>query len=241
MKSSGKRWLSVLAAVGILSLAACPSHNSQNGQSEQDGPMSSKPAPAMVLVYRFHIPSDLSMERFSTGTSARGRDTTGERQLVLADEVQEALARHLVDRINALGMPANLSSSSLKPKPGWLLVQGQFISRDQLDPSHRNVIGYEPGQSVVMVHVTVSQLTAKRSQVVTEFTTRAQSAPMPDALVDVGAGTGNTGSHDGNPASTAVAHYKVQVDQLANQSADQASAQLGQYFSKQGWINPDKK
>jgi Domain of unknown function (DUF4410) len=241
MTSSGKGWLSVLAVLGILSLTACPSHNAQSGQNAQDASTSSKPKPAMVLVYRFHIPSDLSMERFSTGTSARGHDTAGERQLVLADEVQDALAHDLVDRINALGIPASLSSISLKPQPGWLLVQGQFISRDQLDPSHRNVIGYEPRQSVVLVHVTVSQLSAKRSQLVTEFTTRAQSAPMPDALVDVSKGSGDAGNHDDNPASTAVAHYKLEVDQLASQSADQASTQIGQYLSKQGWISPHEK
>ncbi len=247
------RWLSVIAPLALLSLAACHSHSAQNGQNAQDASApaasvdrgadqkqaaSSNPAPKLVLVYRFHIPSDLLMERFSTGVSSRGRDTTWERQIALANEVQDGVARDLVDRISALGIPAKRSSSSLNPTPVCLILQGQFVSRDQLDPSHRNVIGFEPSQSVVVVHVTLSQLVANKSSVVMAFTTRAHSAPMPDALVNVGAGLGGAGNHNGNSAPTAIEHYGPQVEDLASQSAGQISAQLAQYFSQQGWISP---
>lgn len=237
MTTSKNGWLSVVAAVAMLSLAGCPSHSSQDSAKQS---ASSAPAPSVILVYRFHIPSDLAMERFSTGTSALGHDTVGERQLALADEIQEAVAKALVDRINALGLPAKLSSGTLKPTPGCLIVQGIFTSRDQLFPGHRNAIAYEAGQSLVSSQGTVSQLIKKKSVVVLNFTTSTQGAPMPDALVNVKAGANNAASGGSDPARAAVAHYAPLIDQLANSTADQASAQLAQYFVKQGWISADK-
>lgn len=236
MTTSKNGWLLVVAAVAMLSLAGCPSHGAQDSAKQ------STPAPSMILVYRFHIPSDLAMERFSTGTSALGHDTVGERQLALADEIQEAVAKALVDRINALGLPAKLSSGTLKlnPPPDGLIVQGIFTSRDQLFPGHRNAIAYQPGQSLVSTQGTVSQLVKNKSVVVLNFTTSTQGAPMPDAMVNVKAGANNAASGGSDPAHAAVAHYAPLIDQLANTTADQASAQLGQYFVKQGWISADK-
>jgi Domain of unknown function (DUF4410) len=239
MTTTKNGWLSVAAVVAMLSLAGCPSHSSQDSAKQS---ASSPPVPSVILVYRFHIPSDLSMERFSTGTSALGHDTVGERQLALADEIQEAVAKALVDRINALGLPAKLSSGTLKlkPPPDCLIVQGIFTSRDQLFPGHRNAIAYMSGQSLVSTQGTVSQLVKNKSIVVLTFTTSTQSAPMPDALVNVKAGATNAASGGSDPAHAAVAHYAPLIDQLANTTADQASAQLGQYFVKQGWISADK-
>ncbi|MHB8382713.1 MAG: hypothetical protein ACYDC3_10310 [Candidatus Binataceae bacterium] len=194
----------------------------------------------MVVVYRFHIPSDLLMERFSTGISALGRDTSGERQLALAEELQDSIARDLVKRIDALGIPASRSGNTLQPQPGCLMVQGQFVSRDQLDPSHRNAIGLEPTQSVVLIHVTVSELVANSSSLVMAFTTRAHSAAMPDALVNTRAWVGSAGSHGANPAHSAVERYRPQIDELAMQTATQASAELANYFREQGWISADQ-
>ena len=236
MMTSKNGWLSVVAAVAMLSLAGCPSHSAQDSAKQS---ASSPPAPSVVLVYRFHIPSDLSMERFSTGTSALGHDTVGERQLALADEIQEAVAKGLVDRINALGLPARLSGVT-KPPPDCLIVQGLFTSRDQLFPGHRNAIAYEPGQSLVSSQGTVSQLIKNKSIVVLNFTTSTHSAPMPDALVNVKARAGTAASSGSDPAHAAVAQYAPLIEQLANSTADQASAQLAQYFVKQGWISADK-
>ena len=236
MMTTKNGWLSVVAVVAMLSLAGCPSHSSQDSAKQS---ASSPPVPSEILVYRFHIPSDLAMERFSTGTSALGHDTVGERQLALADEIQEAVAKGLVDRINALGLPAKLSSAT-KPPPDCLIVQGIFTSPDQLFPGHRNAIAYEPGQSLVSAQGTLSQLIKKKSIVVLTFSTSTKGASMPDALVNVKAGATNAASSGGDPAHAAVAHYAPLIDQLASATADQVSAQLGQYFVKQGWISADK-
>jgi hypothetical protein len=238
MSTAKNGWFSVVAAVAILSLVGCRSRSGPQNAAQQSA--AAQPTPSLILVYRFHIPSDLSMERFSSGTSAHGLDTVGERQLALAGEVQEAVAKALVDRINALGLAAKLSSGTLKPPPGCLIVQGLFVSRDQLFPGHRNAIAYEPSQSLVLVQGTVSQLSNNKSTVVLNFTTSTHAAPMPDAMVNAQATKGMAAGSGGDPARAAVEHYSPLIDQLANNTADQASNQLAQYFVKQGWISADK-
>jgi hypothetical protein len=78
-----------------------------------------------------------------------------------------------------------------------------------------------------------------------EFTTHADSGKMPGAAVTMGAGAAAQGGATAgmavaNAAVGGVKTYRSEVERMAANSSEQATAYLSEYFGKQGWIAADR-
>ena len=171
--------------------------------------------------------------------SARGK-TGAHRRKDIAEQIVDRLADDMVDGIRKLGLPAKRVPRGPLP-PGCVVVSGRFLKVDEGNQLRRLVIGFGAGQSSLDTQVQLHGMLSGRFQVLQEFTPHADSGAMPGAAVTMGAGAAaqggaTAGMAAANAAATGVKAYRSSVEQAAARTADQAVAELSQFFARQGWI-----
>lgn len=232
------RHLAVLSAV--LGLAACNQPHVRNVQSYLGPPM---PRPDHVLVSYFSVtPEQVQLDQGISARIMRRTDDTPltSQQYMAAQATQAALAQHLVDRLRAYGLPAEVAPPYAVPG-SKLLVQGQIVAIDQGNRTRRTLIGLGAGKSSVSADAQLYYAAGDdQPRFVSAFEGEATSGRMPGAVGTMGAGavaqrvatsavlTGAT--HAGSEMRRATG--TAEADRLAEGLAKQ----VGQLAVTQGWI-----
>jgi hypothetical protein len=99
--------------------------------------------------------------------------------------------------------------------PGSVVVSGRFLNVNEGTQLRRLVIGFGAGKSTLDTQVQFHGMSGGRYQLLQEFATHADSGAM-----------GRVKAH------------RSSVEEAAARTADQAVAQLSQFFAQQGWIAP---
>jgi hypothetical protein len=198
--------------------------------------------PDRVLVYNFAItPQEVQLDPVGSANTSEidgTADSAQEQQTGRA--VANALADHLVSRINSMGLYAERASGPAPSTGTDLLIVGQLLSIDEGNAAERMIIGLGEGRSDVQAHAQVYETVAGRKVAVESMTGSAKSSLMPGAAETMGLGA-VTGHLLVSTAITAVSQTANQtlsanVDSEAGNLGDQIADQLKTLFVNQGWI-----
>lgn len=215
-------------------------------QTPNELAVSSLPKPQRVLVYDFAVSAD-DVKQNSSIFSKLSRNMQGSNQtaeeIQLGREVADALATELTQKIADMGLNSLRAVNNVPVPAGSILITGHFINIDEGNRLRRNLIGFGLGESSVDVEV---RLLAPGPSGYTElemFEAHADSGNMPGAAVlgpaGAAAGAGTAAVLSTSAAIGGVKSYKSSSAQQAKKIADKISEQLAQYFTRQGWIDPE--
>lgn len=204
--------------------------------------------PSQVLVYDFDVAAAGVSENqglFAVAHNAMSGTSKNDRELAIAQMVQNRMVEDLVAGIRNLGLPAQRAEHGMALPPDTLVVTGLFTRVDEGDRLQRTALGFGAGQSTVNAKVEVYAPSASGPTKLLEFSTHADSGAAPGALVTGGVGAAAQGGMTvgvaaANMSVGAAKGYRSQVEQMTARSAEQAVAYLSQYFAKQGWIPQEK-
>jgi hypothetical protein len=203
------------------------------------------PRPSQVLVYRFAVSPDDIKQNSSffakLGRNMEGKNQTAE-EIELGNEVADALASELTEKIKAMGLNAFYASTGASPPANAIVVTGRFLDIDEGNRLRRNMIGFGAGKSSVDVNVSVMAPGSSGYVELIGFDAHADSGNMPGAAVSGGvgaaAGAGTAAVLATNAAVSGVKSYKSSSAQQARKIGEKIAEELGKYFAQQGWIDP---
>ncbi len=231
-------FLRVLPLIGSLLVAACTSVtvDPESGASEQ------LPRPDRVLVYNFAVtPQEVQLDAVGSAITKTFDGTANSQQeQQVGHAVADALAKHLVQQINDMGLMAQRASAPVAPIGTDLLILGQLVSIDEGSAAERMVIGLGAGRSQVEARVQVYESSAGRTIPIETMQGTAKSSLMPGAAETMGVGalTGHLLVSAAITAGSQVANQTLSanVDSEAGRLADKVADQLQALFAQQGWI-----
>lgn len=231
------RWRTPLCLGALVVVAACgPTRVKITKETDAVG----LPKPSMIYVYDFAVhPSEVKLDtggplaRIRTRLSGGGDVAAQDQQAVdLGHQVADILASELVDKITAMGLPAQRITRDHVPPVGTVAVGGQFVDVDQGNKVKRMAIGFHQGQSSVAAQVQLYQVTGEAAaNQLLDFTAVAQSPPTPGAAVTMGAGAAVQVA--GAAAGAKALGDTVQQD--TDRLASRVATNLQTFFAKQGW------
>jgi hypothetical protein len=203
------------------------------------------PRPGLVYVYNFAVsPDEVTLQR-GIGAEIRElaqKEPRTEQEIAVGHQVADALARHLVKEIQALGFPTYRTSAPLPAAGNNLAVKGQFISIDEGNRTERVLIGLGAGRTDVKTMVQVYEYQAGAPTVATRFSVDAKSGRQPGMAESMGAGAiaGHLATSAAVSAGAQVVgqKYSATVEADADRTAKDIAKQLKQYFVIQGWMRP---
>lgn len=204
------------------------------------------PRPQQILIFPFATsPEEVTLDWSPTAAGAwklQGLSAGAEQQKV-AHAVAEALAKSLVTKVQALGLPARLAMGDVPAPSGpTLAISGQFLAIDEGNRAERVVIGLGAGRSDVRTAVQVSELFPEGRRLVDQFDVDAKSGRKPGAAetMGVGAAAGHLAVSAAVTAAGAVAAeaFGDDVDADAERTAAKIATVLQSLFQRQGWIPP---
>jgi len=227
----------------LLVAGGCASTNVEATGPEYMGRL---PRPAVILVYPFATSAeDIQLDTSPTVAGvwkAQGISASSEKREV-AHTVADAVADRLVEKIQALGLPANRASEPPESdgRP-MLAITGYFTAVDQGSRFERATIGLGAGRSDVNTSVQVSSVSRYGRRVVDSFDIDAKSGRKPGAAetMALGAGAGPLATAAVVTAATTVGSeaFGANVDADAKRTADKIAGMLSEFFAQNGWIAP---
>lgn len=232
--------LSALLIVGCASATVTP---------EAVAPPVTEARPARIVVYDFAVSSaEVTLNQSilqRTYRTAQSNETPQHGQLEMGHAVAKDLADSLVTDLQSLGFTVEKRRRGTLEPGNVLIVEGEFLNVDEGNRLRRLVIGFGSGASKLDTRVKVYQVSGGSPRRVLEFQTHVESAKMPGAAVTMGAGAAATGAVTAGSAVAAAGMAGVKAHQssmgaLTDETSEQVTAYLSQYFAKQGWISSDK-
>lgn len=229
-----------LAAAGALGLGCAQSSVSTTW--ERLGPTA---RPQQVIVYDFAVsPDEVQLNRGLEADVVQMAQGTApaEDKIALGRAAARAASETLVQKLNAMGMPAVRATGMPISWSQSAIVEGQFVSLSQGNSTERDVIGLGLGRSSVQARVQLYEAVPGRLEKLETFTANAESGYKPGMAETMGAGAaaGHLAvsaavSVAGDVASEALSDsVKADAQRLAAKVAEQLQA----YFVQQGWIQP---
>jgi hypothetical protein len=230
--------LSVVAGLAGL-LAACAS-TKVTVENEHGGIL---PRPDQVFVYDLAVtPEEVKLD---SGIASKIEELAkkpprAEAEIKVGRQVADALSRHLVSKIQAMGLPANRAVGTTPVTGNILAIKGQFISIDEGNRTERVVIGLGLGRTDVKAIIQVYDYDNGARTLCCQLETDAKSGRKPGMAETMGAGaaTGNlvTSAAVGGGLTAASEVFSATVEADADRTATKIASQLKPYFKSQGWI-----
>src|SRR3990172_6922852 len=198
------RWGALLIAGGL----GCAS-TQVTSSTEYAGRL---PKPERILVYRFAMaPDEVRLDHSVTAAAAwqLHGTTKPEEKDAVAGAVADTLAKELVKKIQALGLPAELAEGppSIDGRP-TLVIDGQFLPIDEGSRTARVVIGLGAGRSDVRTAVQVHEIVFAGRRLVDQFEVDAKSGSLPGPAGAGGGGAAAEGGGGPSPPRSSVTTSK---------------------------------
>lgn len=204
------------------------------------------PRPSRIVVLPFGTsPEEVQLDKSPTVAlvwKSEGVSASQERRVV-GRQVADVLANELVQKIQALGLPAE--RQPVWPPPEWgplLVIAGEFLAIDEGTRALRVSVGLGAGASDVRTAVHVYEVVPEGRRLVDSFDIDAKSGRKPGMAETMGAGaaadhlaTAAAVSAAGAVASEA---FGDNVEADARRTAEKITALLSDFFVRQGWIPP---
>lgn len=233
----------LVALIAVATATGCASTQATSTGPEYTGHLR---RPEAILVYAFATtPEDIDLDSSPTVAGAwklEGLTASEERKQVWR-QVSDAVANRLVEKIQAMGLPASRASGPpVADGRSILAITGHFLSIDEGSRIARVTIGLGAGRSDVISDVQVSDVSADGRRVVDQFQIDAKSGRKPGAAETLGAGaaagTLATAAVVTAAASVGSETFGADVDADARRTADKIAGMLSGFFAQNGWIAP---
>ena len=237
----GLRRAGLASAAALLALGCATTEASVS--SEYQGYL---PRPTRILIFPFATsPEEVQLDWSPTVVGAwklQGLSASAEREKV-GHAVAEALAKKLVTKVQAMGLPAEFATGPVPAATGSMLgISGQFLAIDEGNRAERVVIGLGAGRSNVRTAVQVAELFPEGRRLVESFEVDAKSGRKPGAAetMGVGAAAGNLAVAGAVSAAGTVASeaFGANVEADAERTAAKIATVLQSLFQRQGWVTP---
>lgn len=200
------------------------------------------PKPDHILVYNF-VATAADVPADSVLASEPDLDTTPQtaEQIAEGQKLGSEIAAQLVEQILALGMPAELASTGMKPQLNDLVIRGYLLSIKQGSAAKRVAIGFGAGASELRTMVEGFEMTAQGLRKLGSGSVDAGGNKTPGAALGLA-----TFLATANPAGLIVssgakvygeASGSSTVEGRAKATAKEIADVLKQRFQQQGWIN----
>ncbi|HVP30298.1 MAG TPA: DUF4410 domain-containing protein [Myxococcota bacterium] len=201
--------------------------------------------PQQVIVYDFAVsPDEVQLDRGLEADVTRLAEGTSPSadKLQIAHAAAQAASEQLVQKINAMGMPAIRATGMPLSWYDSAVLEGQFVSLSQGSSTERDLIGLGFGRSDVRANVQLYDAASGKLVRLASFQADAKSGYKPGMAETMGAGA--AAGHLAVSAAVSVAgdvgsellSDTVKAD--AERLADAVAKQLQPYFAQQGWIPP---
>jgi Domain of unknown function (DUF4410) len=233
--------LATIAAclVAMVLAAGCASTKVSDREQLVTGQL---PKPNHILVYNFvATAADIPADSVLAGQSDLDTTPQTAEQIAEGQKLGAEIATQLVEEIRAMGMPAELASSAMKPQLNDLVLRGYLLSVNQGSAAKRVAIGFGSGASSLSTLVEGFQMTAQGLRKLGSGTVDAGGNKTPGAALGVA-----TFLATANPAGLIVssgakvygeASGSSTVEGRAKSTAKEIAGVLKQRFQQQGWTN----
>jgi hypothetical protein len=165
---------------------------------------------------------------------------TSTQEQKIGHAVANALAKHLVSRIQGMGLPAERASTPAPVGVTDLLMMGELVSIDEGNEAERMIIGLGAGRSDVEAHAQIYETVAGRRIAIESMSGGAKSTLAPGAAETMGVGAlaGHLLVSTAVTAGIQVANEELSanVDAEAGRLGDKLAESLKALFVSKGWI-----
>lgn len=152
-----RRHCSVLALA--LAVLACTSTNVTQRQSNLR-PGEKLLRPDHIIVHDFSAtPEDVPADSSISGDVTAQVIPPSEKELEAGRQLGESVARHLVEEIDEMGLPAVRAADQPTPDPGDIVLHGYFVTIDKGSAIERVSIGFGAGGAELTTMVEAFQMT----------------------------------------------------------------------------------
>jgi hypothetical protein len=229
------------ALVIALAAAGCATTKVESTGAEYMGQL---PRPTQILVYSFATSAQDVQLDSSPGVVAVWKAqgiSAGTESSDVARQVADAVADRLVEKIQAMGLPAtHASQPPMTDGPPKLAITGYFTAIDQGNRFERVTIGLGAGRSNVNTSVQVATVSPYGRRVIDSFDIDAKSGRKPGAAetLAVGAGAGTLATAAVATAATTLGSeaFGANVDADSRRTADKIAGMLHELFVQKGWV-----
>jgi hypothetical protein len=202
--------------------------------------------PQQVIVYDFAVsPDEVQLNRGLEADVVQAVQGTApaEDRIAIGHAAAEAASETLVQKLNAMGMPAVRGTGMPLSWSQSAIVEGQYLSLSEGNSTERDVIGLGLGRSHVEARVQLYEATPGTLEKLETFVANAESGYKPGMAETMGAGA--AAGHLAVSAAVSVAGdvaseaLSDSVTADAERLASKVAEQLQGYFVQQGWIQPE--
>ena len=219
-------------------VAGCASTKVTNRQILVNGRI---PRPDHILVYDFvATPSDVPADSALAGKTFEPSAPQTAEQIEVGRQLGALIAAQLVEKIRAMGLPAEQPSRGTRLQVNDVMIRGYLVSIDQGSAVERVAIGFGAGGSELKTVVEGYQMTARGLRKLGSGTVDAGGGKTPGAALGV-IGLAATANPAGLIVSSGMKVYgeasgSSKVEGRAKATAEEIAAQLQSRFQQQGWI-----
>jgi hypothetical protein len=199
------------------------------------------PRPGQIWVYPFAAsPADVPPESSLYGQVPPTGAPQSPEQVAEGQKLASAIAVHLVQEIQAMGMPAAVASAAARPQLNDLVLEGSILSVQQGNEAERIAIGFRAGQAQMKVAVEAYQMTSSGLRKLGSEDVGSQGNETPGSALGLAT---LIATH--NPAgliiSTGMKAYGEEsgsntIQGRATAIAKEVGGALKTRFQQQGWI-----
>lgn len=199
------------------------------------------PKPAHIWVYDFAATAaDVPAESALAGQHSEPDTPQSAEQIDTGRKLGAEIASQLVEKIRAMGLPAERPLSGAKPQVNDLVIHGSLVSMVAGSEKKRFVVGFGSGESELKVAVEGFQMTAEGLRKLGYGSTESTGPKTPGEGLGVLALVA-THNPIGLIVSTGIKvhEHKTGADTLEGRARDTAgeiAKVLKQRFQEQGWI-----
>ena len=199
------------------------------------------PKPDAIVVHDFSVSPDQIALDHTIGLRLQelmGSQTDAKERMQVAQTISALVTKDIVQDLQKQGFNAMAASSVSPPSGRTLSVEGQYFSIDQGSQRRRMIIGFGAGASEVRALVQEFESTPAGPKLVDDFyaTVKSSRRPGMGPMAGGGALVGHAAASAATSGGLSMVGANAQsVEADARHLADSISAELGQFFARQGW------
>ena len=218
-------------------LAGCASTDVTSRQTYEGAAL---PRPERILVEDFGaVPADVAPGS-TLAQQASGTTPQTAQDVQIGRQLGVAVAEQLTVDLRNAGLPAVRAAGAAPPRPGDLVVQGNFFTVDEGSAGKRVLLGFGSGATDLRTEVEVSQMTPQGLRRLAGGTLDSEGNKMPGlaaplALYAVTANPLGLIVVGGSKIYGAATGSNT-IEAAAGRTADEIAAQIEAGARRQGWL-----
>ena len=231
--------IKVVACLIALAMAACASTTETERENLATGNLMQ---PNQIWVYNFAaMPAEVAAESALAGQASQGAAPLTAQQIAEGQKLGSEIATQLIQRIQAMGLPATNASAASRPQVDDVVIEGSLLSIQQGSAAERVSIGLTAGESELKAAVEVYQMTVKGMRLLGSGDVDATGNKTPAAAAGLATPVA-THNAAGLIVTSGMKVYGEEsgsstVEGRAKQIVQEIAAALKKQFQKQGWIS----